>query len=504
MDLPTLTYSIPSKDIMGHLFRPFSSGFEGFVSDHWELSPFLVKAQPKDPNGPHVFFSSFMNLLICEEEAVPRFLSSILRGMVSCSPLAIDEIDSLGFLNDVRETLGFPVMYQQDLRVVRTNLHSKLQEHYFQESSSNGIELPRFLCADDIFKVEEAYGEGYTVALRGMQFRSNSIAAFTREIAFLFGQPSVGANLYVTPPNSQGLSCHYDDHCVFVCQLFGEKKWTVSSQPVVQLPRLYDSLKGPQDSPVERRQILLREGDVLYLPRGFAHEACTTTDVGSSDNVFGSSIHLTLAIEVEPPFEWEGFAHVALHRWSRDKCSDIIDSGSFGKFLAISVNILHVAIRLISSTETILRKACLVAASSLPRETEDWLDKNQKTIFDLILYKINELSNFTDSLNFLQMAIQRDEDPFHWVRWLEHLDGGEVIVDNGFITFDGIHEMLPFIHQCRDDVEAAFALVKSKFCNDVRFDDVKESYKSLYDMYKDARMQYMNGMLSLHNQSNML
>ena len=101
------------------------------------------------------------------------------------------------------------------------------------------------------------------------------------------------------------------------------------------------------------------------------------------------------------------------------------------------------------------------------------------------------------------MAIQKDEDPFHWVRWVEHLDG-EVTVDNGFITFDGIHETLPFIHQCRDDVEAAFALVKSKFCNDVRFDDTKESYKSLYVMYKDARMQYMNGMLSLHNQSNML
>ena len=302
MDAPTLTNSIPSKDVMGHLFRPFSSSFEGFVSDHWELSPFLVKAQPKDPNRPHGFFSSFMNLLTCEE-AVPRFLSSILRGMVSCSPLAIDEIDSLGFLNDVKETLGFPLIYQQDLRVVRTNLHSKLQEHYFQESSSNGVELPRSFSADDILKVKEAYGEGYTVALRGMQFRSNSIAAFTREVASFFGQPSVGANLYVTPPNSQGLSCHYDDHCVFVCQLFGVKKWTVSSQPVVQLPRLYDSLKSPQDSTMERRQILLREGDVLYLPRGFAHEACTTTDVDSSDKVYVSSIHLTLAIEVEPPFE---------------------------------------------------------------------------------------------------------------------------------------------------------------------------------------------------------
>ena len=67
------------------------------------------------------------------------------------------------------------------------------------------------------------YKEGYTVALRGLEFRYQSIAAIADKLEVMFGSPSVGANLYLTPPNSQGLMCHFDDHCVFVCQIFGSK-----------------------------------------------------------------------------------------------------------------------------------------------------------------------------------------------------------------------------------------------------------------------------------------
>lgn len=50
-----------------------------------------------------------------------------------------------------------------------------------------------------------------------------------------------------------------------------------------------------------RTQILLKEGDILYIPRGYVHEAHTTNDV-QKDSA-GLSLHLTLAIEVEAPFE---------------------------------------------------------------------------------------------------------------------------------------------------------------------------------------------------------
>ncbi|KAL2930155.1 Bifunctional lysine-specific demethylase and histidyl-hydroxylase NO66 [Bienertia sinuspersici] len=500
MDAPGLTYSIPAEAVMGHIFGPCSSSFTNFMLEQWESSPFLIRNQQKDLEAPNAVFISIMQSLTCEE-TLPRSLSSILRGMVSCPPVALNEIDSLRFLDDVRDTLGSPMIYQQDIRVVRTNLHSKFEEHHFQDSSSNGLEAPRSFSADDIFKCEAAYREGYTIALRGMEFRLNSVAEVAQRVASFFGQPSVGANLYVTPPNSQGLSCHYDDHCVFVCQLYGAKQWTVYPQPIVKLPRLYECRDIPQDLLVDRKRILLREGDVLYLPRGIAHEACTVTDLGTSNEDCESSVHLTLAVDVEPPFEWEGFAHVALYHWSQIKGFDTLTHGT-SEVLAISVIILHVAIRLISTTEPMFRKACLVAASSLPAKTEYWLDNNQRTTFGVLVDKINELSSFTDSLKFLQMTVERHGDPLHWLQWLEHLDGQEVYFrDTWKLTSDGISNILSFIYQHKDEAEAAFAHVKSKFCNEVLFDDAKVSFNILHAKYKQARLQYMNGMLSLHEQS---
>ncbi|GAU34760.1 hypothetical protein TSUD_205640 [Trifolium subterraneum] len=171
---------------------------------------------------------------------------------------------------------------------------------------SDCIKEPLYLTTEDVLKCEQAYKEGYTLALRGLEFRYQSIAAIADTLALMFGQPSVGANLYLTPPNSQGLACHFDDHCVFVCQIFGSKKWTVFSRPSQMLPRLYDSLCGSviDCSKTGRREFFLKEGDVLYIPRGFPHEAYTNYSVESVDDGSpGFSLHLTLSIEVEPPFE---------------------------------------------------------------------------------------------------------------------------------------------------------------------------------------------------------
>uniref|UniRef100_A0A803MD51 Bifunctional lysine-specific demethylase and histidyl-hydroxylase n=1 Tax=Chenopodium quinoa TaxID=63459 RepID=A0A803MD51_CHEQI len=477
MDAPDIINSMPSEVVIGHIFGPSSTSFTNFMLEHWESSPFLIRNQPKYLEAPHAIFSSFMHSLT-SEEALPKGLSSILREMVSCPPVALNEIDCLSLLNDVRDTLGSPIIYQQDIRLVKTSMHSKLEEHYFQECSSNGIEGPRSFSTEDILKCEGAYREGYTTAVRGMEFRNSDIAAVTRVIASMFGQLSVGANLYVTPPDSQGLSCHYDDHCVFVCQLYGAKQWTVYPKPIIELPRLYECLEVPQELLVQSRQILLTEGDVLYLPRGFAHEACTVVDLGESSKFNKSSVHLTLAIEVEPPFDvhslsslaflpsigWEGFAHIALYLWSQKKGSDTFAHDASG-MLSISVNILHVAMRLLSSTEPVFRKACLAAASSLPIDTIEWHEKNQRATFKLVSDKINELCSFTDSLEYLQKAVERDDDPFHWLRWLQHLNGREVhdLDQDGLSRHDNLYDRLIHLHhhhcRCRSSGDLLFCML---------------------------------------------
>ncbi|KAL3532766.1 hypothetical protein ACH5RR_006287 [Cinchona calisaya] len=61
---------------------------------------------------------------------------------------------------------------------------------------------------------------------------------------------------------------------------------------------LFLKLKFKQST--ESKQFLRQEGGVLYIHRLFPHEAHTTIDEEGSA---GFSLHLTLAIEVDPPLE---------------------------------------------------------------------------------------------------------------------------------------------------------------------------------------------------------
>merc|ERR1719494_488669 len=96
----------------------------------------------------------------------------------------------------------------------------------------------------------------------------------------------VGSNVFITPADSQGLAPHCDDVEIFVMQMEGEKNWKVY-KPQVELSRDYTQ-DLPQDSlgpPI--MDITLEVGDLLYLPRGFIHQAKTVGDHHST--------HLTLS-----------------------------------------------------------------------------------------------------------------------------------------------------------------------------------------------------------------
>ena len=90
-----------------------------------------------------------------------------------------------------------------------------------------------------------------------------------------------GCNVYVTPKQSQGFAPHHDDIDAFVVQLEGEKRWRVYEPfPDDARPRT-SSRNFTQDEVATLRVVfddVLREGDVLYLPRGFVHQAeCSAT-----------------------------------------------------------------------------------------------------------------------------------------------------------------------------------------------------------------------------------
>lgn len=105
-----------------------------------------------------------------------------------------------------------------------------------------------------------------------------------------------GCNAYITPPHSQGLAPHFDDVELWVCQTEGSKRWRVYGPH----PMAYHGVSRPEplrhaccsSGDLDREELEamglklllevdLKVGDVLYIPRGFIHEARATTREGS-------------------------------------------------------------------------------------------------------------------------------------------------------------------------------------------------------------------------------
>lgn len=299
---------IDLKHVTRGIFDLGKASIESFLSEFWEASPMLIRNASKDSLSHDGIFNPFLQYHRLKE-ATPSILPSMLKFFTSCPAIASDELDILHVIEDIKTHLGYPIIYNQDIRVVKTQSGER-EVHYFQKQPESRFSVsPHILSINDILECEEAFKEGYSIALRGMEFRCQTIAVIADELASLFGQPSAGVNMYLTPSDSQGLARHSDDHCVFVCQLIGAKRWKVYPRPDSKLPRLYEacySLHDLEDGNREghgHQQIVLKEGDVLYIPRGCPHEAITDVDDDGNVNTAKFSLHMTLAIEIEPPFE---------------------------------------------------------------------------------------------------------------------------------------------------------------------------------------------------------
>lgn len=103
----------------------------------------------------------------------------------------------------------------------------------------------------------------------------------------------VYANSYITPARSQAVRAHADDRDVFILQLQGSKHWKVYEEVPIKLPYTEEQV-GKNGLPVPERVFsrscidhVLQPGDVLYLPRGYVHEASCSSS---------ASWHVTLAV----------------------------------------------------------------------------------------------------------------------------------------------------------------------------------------------------------------
>jgi len=99
------------------------------------------------------------------------------------------------------------------------------------------------------------------------------------------------ANAYCSFQGIRAFTSHFDVHEVFAVQCEGEKVWNVYEN---RADTPIEGLRGPNAQAVidaskgrVAMQVRMRPGDLLYIPRGFCHDALASS---------GASLHVTFSI----------------------------------------------------------------------------------------------------------------------------------------------------------------------------------------------------------------
>ena len=130
-------------------------------------------------------------------------------------------------------------------------------------------------------------------------------------------------NLYHSPAGAgRGLPTHYDDHDILAVQLRGTKRWRLW-KPELADPVAIDLSAAPDGTAREPDLVLsLRQGDVLFVPRGTWHVAEAGDD--------GPSVHLACGVHAKRGVDvadWLFDAMTAEARWRRNLPTAAADDG---------------------------------------------------------------------------------------------------------------------------------------------------------------------------------
>ncbi|TAM60386.1 hypothetical protein EPN52_05290 [bacterium] len=198
-------------------------------------------------------------------------------------------------LTELERVLYGSEVDSEDLRVVKNGTPAR-PETYLREGS-------RRVDAD---RVSALFAHGCTVVLDKVQAYSGPVLELCRGLEVCL-RHRVNANLYLTPSGSQGFAAHYDTHDTVILQVEGAKHWRVYGAPV-EVPLLAQKHDKKKHLAGEVEiDVVLRPGDLLYLPRGVMHEAVCTDEF---------SLHVTLGLH---PILWIDVLEEAAKRGGLDE-----------------------------------------------------------------------------------------------------------------------------------------------------------------------------------------
>jgi ribosomal protein L16 Arg81 hydroxylase len=128
--------------------------------------------------------------------------------------------------------------------------------------------------------------QGSTLILNGLHYANLKLGLLCRLLGPQLGH-RFQTNLYLTPPHGKGFTPHWDNHDVFILQTVGSKHWNIEKKRRA-LP-LRDEVIGEEGRELqgEVHSAVLRQGDIIYIPRGYVHAA----ECGEQP-----SLHITLGL----------------------------------------------------------------------------------------------------------------------------------------------------------------------------------------------------------------
>lgn len=139
-------------------------------------------------------------------------------------------------------------------------------------------------------KVEGFLAMGASLVANGVERIAPEVRAVTDMLGERFAARA-NANLYASFEGVQAFASHCDLHEVFAVHGCGEKRWRIyanrAEDPLVEIDgegaqARIDAAKGPV-----LLDVTLRPGDLLYIPRGYFHDALATS---------AESLHVTFGV----------------------------------------------------------------------------------------------------------------------------------------------------------------------------------------------------------------
>jgi ribosomal protein L16 Arg81 hydroxylase len=267
-------------------------------------------------------------------------------------PLVIHRGDSEYYkdvlsLEDVDQILASSSIRSPEIRLVANGNPVPLSKLRVSNLSTNAV------LHDSLF---EQYRQGSTIVVQFLNERWESLTRLCENLGRQFSG-AFQANVYVTPRESQGLAAHYDNHDVFVLQIFGSKVWRIYETQLSSLPLKEEEYFQPQladDEPYQ--EFSLEQGDCAYIPRGWIHEAASAE---------AASVHITLGVNT---ITWADVLLQAVQSTFGDSrfheslppgfARDSVALGEAEKRIKKLLNVLFEAL---GDTESILKQAVIVA-----------------------------------------------------------------------------------------------------------------------------------------------